>query len=127
MYFVESEYLLREGVAGQLAIEAIDAFLYARTLDSLFTEELVTVSTGQHKSAVRVALTAYCDRGALECMRMIRCKDEGCHTLTPADRVERARIDGDEELCDGVCGEDLAAQSAPEVVHAYRLVALPVL
>jgi hypothetical protein len=127
MFFRESEYLLLEGVAGKSVVEAVDSFLGARNRDSLFVEDDVVASTGQPRLSVRAALSAYVDNGVLVASRMVRCPDEACRTLTPADRVEQARADGDEEQCDGPCRQNLAELADPEVVNAYRLVAMPVL
>jgi hypothetical protein len=126
MCFVESEYLLHNGVAGQAVVEAVDAFLGARNRDSLFDEDLVVVSTRQPRLSVRAALAAYVEHGVLDATRMVRCAEPTCRTLTPANRVEQARKDGDEEPCDGPCRQDLAALADPDVVDAYKLVAMPV-
>jgi hypothetical protein len=126
MYFTESEYLLRNGVAGKTTIEAVDAFLSARSRNDVLDAELVARHTDCSIAEVEKVLGGLVTHRALEAQRMVRCTTDSCRTLTPATRVEDARADGDEELCDGPCGEDLAVEE-PNIVEAYKLVAQPVL
>ena len=127
MYFTESEYLLHEGVAGKTVIEAVDKFLSERSRDDVLDAELVARHTDQPLGEVQSVLDGLAARAVLTTQRMVRCPDHACRTLTPADRVETSRADGDEEPCDGPCGQDLAARDDLEVVEAYKLVAQPVL
>jgi hypothetical protein len=87
--------------------------------------DLVAAHTGQPRMEVRAVLAGLASRAMLSTQRMVRCPDGTCRTFTPADRVERARVDGDPEPCDGQCGQDLAAVADLEVVDTYQLVARP--
>jgi hypothetical protein len=127
MFFTESEYLLHEGVAGKTVIEAVDKFLRDRNRDDVLDAELVARHTDQAFVEVQAVLDGLAGRTVLTTQRMVRCPDDGCRTLTPADRVDASRADGDEEPCDGPCGQDLAACDDLDVVEAYKLVAQPVL
>jgi hypothetical protein len=126
MFFTESEYLLHEGVAGKTVIEAVDKFLGARTRNDVLDAELVARHTDQPVAEVQAVLEGLATRSVLDPQRMVRCPDERCRTFTPADRVAASRADGDEEPCDGPCGQDLAARDDLEVVEAFKLVAQPV-
>jgi hypothetical protein len=129
MFFTESEYLLHEGVAGKTVIEAVDSFLgnKARGREDVLDAHLVARHTGQSVADVGTLLAALAARAVLTRQSMVRCPNASCRTLTPAARVAASRADGDEEPCDGPCGQDLSALSDPEVVDAYKLVAQPVL
>jgi hypothetical protein len=127
MFFTESEYLLHEGVAGKTVIEAVDRFLSDRSRDDVLDAELVTRHTDQPPAEVQAVLAGLAARAALSTQRMVRCPGGSCRTLTPASKVEASRADGDEEPCDGPCGQDLSGRDDLEVVEAYKLVAQPVL
>ncbi len=128
MYFTESEYLLHDGVAGKAVIEGVDTFLGdpGRTREDVLDAELVARHTAQDTVQVTAVLKGLANRGALVERRMVRCPNSDCRTYTPAERVEQSRAEGDEELCDGPCGENLAALSDIDVIDTYRLVSQPV-
>lgn len=129
MYFVASEYLLLDGVAGKTAITEVDAFLGHQ--DRRSTDELDASLISRHcDTDVSVAdvaniLTALEARGVLTSRRMVRCPDHSCRTFTPAEDVDEARVDGDEKPCDGCTSQDLAALDDPDLVQVYRLIATP--
>lgn len=127
MYFTESAYLLHEGVAGKTVIEAVDAFLSHRDRDDVLDAELVARRIGHPAAEVEAVLAGLAGRTVLSSQRMVRCPDDNCRTLTPASRVEASRADGDEEPCDGPCGQDLAGRDDLEDVEAYKVVSQPVL
>lgn len=126
MYFAESAYSLRDGVAGKAAIEAVDAFLFGRARDDVVDAELIARHTGQPVAEVGPILESLAEHAALSVQIMVRCSDDRCRTLTPAARVDESRAEGDEALCDGPCGQDLAATADPETVTAYQVVAPPI-
>jgi hypothetical protein len=125
MYFTESAYLLNEGVAGKSVIERVDAFLGARDRSDVFDADLVARHVDHPLHDVGQVLAALSQRAVLSQQRMVRCEDPACRTLTPASRVEEARTNGDQEPCDGPCGQNLAAEGG-EVVIAYAVVSRPV-
>lgn len=127
MYFTESEYLLRDGVAGKTAIEAVDAFLNASGPEDLVDAQLVARHTDQDPAEVEGILAALAAYGTVVLQPMVRCPNESCGVFTPAARVETARKDGDEEPCDGPCGQDLASRDDLDVVNAYKVPAPPLL
>lgn len=126
MFLNESEYLLHEGVAGKTVIEAVDLFISGRSREDVMDAELVARHAEHQSADVEPVLAGLAAEGALSTQRMVRCPIETCRTFTPASRVEASRADGDEEPCDGPCGQDLAARDDLEVVQTYKLVSQPV-
>jgi hypothetical protein len=126
MSYGESEYLLREGVAGASVIEAVDAFLGTRNLNAIFDTMSVAKETGCPSSSVQSALRAYEERGVITGTDYFECPDPTCRTRNPVERVIAARAQDDDDPCDGPCGgRDLAASTDLKKVRAYRVVSTP--
>jgi hypothetical protein len=125
MFFAESEYLLRDGIAGQSVIEAVDDYLSKRSPRDRIDARTMSMALGvpiTTEAAQRV-LESYQERALLRESLQAECPR--CGTFAPVADLSQAKMAGDDYPCPGSCGGDLAADEALEEVKIFQLYDTP--
>lgn len=122
MFFNESEYLLRDGVAGRKELESIDRYLASiDTTQALIDPVTVARISSVSQRTVERVLSKLAERRVLGETEYVRCDDPACATLND---VMRIRASGSRPyLCGGGCGGEIDPELS-EGFLAYQLLEL---